>query len=81
MLLATLLDIKESYKDNIEIIGMKDGSIKLDSQTNLKKHLAFLADNLFLNNSMDKKTDRKDYFLFIPVVASNDSSIKVISTP
>lgn len=71
-----LLDVKENDKDNIKVIGIKDGSKELNGQTKLKKHLVFLANNLLLNNSIIKKTDSEDYFLFVSVIASNNNSEK-----
>lgn len=74
LLPTAALNAKESDKNNVGVVGMKDGSIKLNAQTELKKHLAVLADNLLWDNSIDKKTDLEDYFLSVFVVASNDSS-------
>ena len=69
-----LADAEESDKDNVGVVGMKDGSIELDAQTELKGHLAFLADNLLSDDGIDEEIDWEDYFSSVPVVASNDSS-------
>lgn len=57
LLFVAILDIEESDKEDIRVIGINNGSIKLDTQTKLEKYLIFLANNLFLDNGIDKKTD------------------------
>ena len=74
LLLAAALDVEESDKDDVGVVGMKDGSIELDAQTQLEGHLAFLADDLLSDDGIDEETDWEDYFPSVPVVASNDSS-------
>lgn len=56
LLLAAALDVEESDKNNIGVVGIKDGSIKLDAQIKLKRHLTFLADNLLSDDGIDKET-------------------------
>lgn len=55
---------------------MKNGSIELDTQIEFERYLVFLVDKFFLDNSIDKKTNWKDYFPSVFIVASNDSSKK-----
>lgn len=57
LLLIAALDLEESDKDNFGVVDMKNGFIELDAQIELKRHSAFLADNPFLDNGIDKKPD------------------------
>lgn len=65
LLLASVLDIGKSDQNNIRVVNIGDGSIKLDTQKELEENLAFLAENLYLDNDIDKKTNKKNYFLAI----------------
>lgn len=65
LLLASVLDIGKSDQNNIRVVNIGDGSIKLDTQKELEEILAFLAENLYLDNDIDKKTNKKNYFLAI----------------
>lgn len=78
LLLPATLNTEKSDKKNVRVVGMGDGSLELDTQIEFKEHLAFLVEDLFLDNGIDKKTDWEAYFPFIPICSSEKSEINTI---
>lgn len=53
---------EESDKDDIGMVGIGNGSTELDAQTELEGHFAFLAEDLFSDESLEEDTNWEDYF-------------------
>ena len=62
LLFAAFQAAEESDKDDIGMVGIGNGSIELDAQTELKRNFAFLAEDFFSDESLEEDTNWKTIF-------------------